>query len=342
MKQRISGISGVLSMPLYMLFRGGVWLKNRLYDWGMKKPVDFDARVISVGGISFGGAGKTPMVIYLAKTALEMADRIGKTAVVSRGYRRNTSGSIIVSDGKKVRASVYEAGDELYMIARRVDKIPVIADENRIRGAGTANERFGVKNIILDDAFQHRSISRKVDIVMLEPEVALGYSRYFLRENLASLKRADIIVSLDAGDYQREVIIKIISRHSGAELFFGIRKPKSFRALKDSSAKTVRHIQQLKTAAFCALANPGRFGDTLKKMGIHPVNILSFPDHCSYDLKDLDRIAHYFVTAGAEALITTEKDAVKLPPVLSGLPIYYLTIDLEIENSDRLRKLVFH
>lgn len=342
MNRRISGISGALLTPPYMLFRGVVWVKNRLYDWRLKKPAEIDARVISIGGISFGGSGKTPMAIYLAQAASEMVSQIGKTAVVSRGYRRTTSGSLIVSDGKKVRAPVYEAGDELYLIAKRVAKIPIIADENRIRGANMAVEELGAENIILDDGFQRRSLGRKVDIVMVEPEIALGNPRYLLREKITALRRADIIVVLDAEDYQREIIAENIGGHSGAQLFFGERRPRAFHSLKDGSKANIRRLQRLKTAAFCAIANPERFGDTLNQMGIHPASILSFPDHCAYGPKDLNKIARHYFTAGAEALITTEKDAVKLPALLNALPIYYLTIDLEIENSRDFQSLIFH
>lgn len=337
----MSGFTGFVLAPPYLLFRSGVAVKNGLYDRRVKKPARIDARVVSVGGLSFGGAGKSPMTIYLAARAAEMSSEIGKTAVVSRGYHRYSRGFMLVSDGKKLMAGVQQAGDELYMIAKRVPQVVVIADENRIRGAKSAVEMFGVKNIILDDAFQRRSIGRNLDVVMVEPELALSKAGYFTREGFSSLRRAGTVVILDSQQEYREIILDNLRRFTEAELFFGRRKPFALYNLKNGKEVKPAALQSKRTSAFCGLANPGRLSETLNEMGLEVEKVLAFPDHRWYSERDLGKIARFFTDSGAEALITTEKDAVKLPPVLHSLPIYYLAIELEIEEGERLVELVF-
>jgi len=177
--------------------------------------------------------------------------------------------------------------------------------------------------------------------VMLEPHTVVNSGSYFLREKLSALKRADYIVVLDAEVSARGKLERKIANYSDAELFWGWRIPQRFVSLRDGSFLSDEELKYRKTAAFCAIANPGRFAATLNGLGIFPNGLLSFPDHCKYGPKDLDRLSRHFVTSGAEVLLTTEKDSVKLPGLLSTLPIYYLTIGLEIENNQDFVSRVF-
>jgi len=317
-----------------------MFLRNWIFDLEWMKPLRFPARVISIGGISFGGAGKTPMTIFLAETAEKQRNTLGQTAVISRGYRRTSRGLVIVSDGKKIKASAAEAGDELFLTAKRCPKTLAAADETRLKGVEYAIQA-GCQMILLDDSFQHRGIGREVDIVMLEEEAVLHPHRSFKRETLKSLKRASAIVILEAAIDKREVINRKLSKVSGAPVFWGRRIPQKIKSLKGSGVISDEALKYRKTAAFCALANPLNFARMLNGLGIYPKELLAFPDHCRYNPIDLDKIAKYFVTSGAEILLTTEKDAVKLPPILYSLPIYYLTIGLQIEEAEKLLKLAF-
>lgn len=343
MKQVKRGFIGAVLTPPYMLFRAGVRLKNILYDWEIKSPAEIDARVISVGGLSFGGAGKTPMTMLIAKMAAGLSVEIGATAVVSRGYRRRTVGFKLVSDGGEIKLGADDAGDELYMMAKNLPGIIIIADEYRARGARAAVEDFSVKNIILDDAFQYRILKRDFDIVMVEPDLAAGTAKYFLRENLSSLRRANAVVVLDAQEGLKDRIRYTLSPNgSDFKLFFGRRKPVTVHSLGDDRVVTIAGLRRKRLSAFCALANPLSFDFTLHKMGLEVDKLLSFPDHCRYCRHELDKLGGFFVSSGAEALITTEKDAVKLnAPALSNLPVYYLKIELELEGEEEFRRLVF-
>ena len=326
--------------PFYLIFRFLVIIRNKTFDWGWVKQEKYSARVISIGGISFGGAGKTPMTIFLAETAGKNRKILGKTAVISRGFGRSSKGMVVVSDSGKIKVSVKEAGDELYLLAKRCPKTVVAADAIRFEGAEYAIKQ-GCKTILLDDCFQHRFIHRDIDIVMLEPETVLRPHRYFQRESLKSLKRATAIVILEAAIAKREEITRRLSKFSQAPIFWGRRIPQRIKSLKGGNTISDETLKYRKTAAFCALANPTNFARTLNGLGIYPKELLAFPDHCRYNPPDLDKIARYFVTSGVEILLTTEKDAVKLPPLLHNLPIYYLTIGLQIEDAETLLKLVF-
>ena len=334
-------LSKTLALPFYTLYRTGVGLRNMMYNAGIYKSKTVDARIISVGGLSFGGSGKSPMTMYLASKAVAQSPEIGGTAVVSRGYRRMSRGFVVVSDGKSMHSSVHQAGDELFMIAGRVRKAVVIADENRYRGCENAVRMFGVKNIILDDGFQKRSLYRNVNIVMLELETLTSGAFSFKREGLSALKRADAVVILDSGEVDRESAVTKIAKYSDAKLFFGQRKPVEIRNQKNDKIVDVKKLQSKRVSAFCGLANPSQFDFSLRQIGIQCDKLLAFQDHCGYTERDLTKVAKFFVESGAEALICTEKDSVKLPPLMNSLPIYYLTIDLAIENEDDFLELVF-
>ncbi len=338
-----TGVKGAILTPPYALFQAGVGVKNLLYDWEIKTPAEVDARVISVGGLSFGGAGKTPMTLHLAKAAFRLKSRIGASAVVSRGYRRRSAGFQVVSEGKRIKLSPEEAGDELYMLAKNLRGVVILADELRVRGARAAVEDYSVKNIILDDAFQYRLIKRDFDIVMVEPELAAATEKYFLRERLSALRRAHALIVLDAQEGLRDRIRYTLSPNGmKARLFFGQRKPAGLFTLNGDKPVGFEAFRAKRLSAFCALANPLRFDYSLHKMGLKVDKLLSFPDHCRYDRRELDKLGRFFIESGAGALLTTEKDAVKLrTPALNLLPIYYLKIELELEGEDELMGLVF-
>ncbi len=340
MNDRVTVLNAPFTFPIYVIYRFGVFLKNLAFSFKFEQPKRVSAHTVSIGGLSFGGAGKTPMAMLLAECCSKYTDSLGKTAVISRGYRRSSRGFLLVSDGERMRASVKAAGDELCMLARYVPDAIVIADENRYRAAKFAVERFDCRIILLDDCFQHRYVHRDIDIVMLEPEVALHPRRFYLREGMAALKRAGIVVVLDAEYDSRAEISARIAKYTDAAVFWGRRIPGNFRLLSDNSEISDEELKYRRTAAFCALANPQRFAATLQRMGINPENLLAFPDHCEYSPKDIDKVARFFTATKAEVLLTTEKDAVKLPQIVNNLPIYYLTISIELEERDRFLEKV--
>ncbi|MBL7190220.1 tetraacyldisaccharide 4'-kinase [bacterium] len=337
-------IKTLILVPIYGIFRLIVRIRNFLYDTGLRKSItpDTDARIISIGGISFGGSGKTPMSIYAAKIAVEKYTARQSTAVVSRGYARLSRGFQIVSDGKKLLTDVLDAGDEPYMIAKNIRKAVIAVDVDRIRAVNILSNIFPLKTVILDDCFQHRRIYRDLDIVMVEPDILVDRGRgWFIREKLSALKRADAVVVLDAEEQDRSIIKKNAGRYSQAKFFFGKRKIAGAYYIKDDSKVSIDMLKRKKAAGFCGIAEPQRFYDSLEDLGIHIDELLSFKDHCRYTSSEQEKISRFFVESGAEIMITTEKDAVKLPPILHLLPIYYLAVRIELENEDAFKKMLF-
>jgi tetraacyldisaccharide 4'-kinase len=176
---------------------------------------------------------------------------------------------------------------------------------------------------------------------MLEPEVVLHPKRFFLRENLNSLQRANIVVVLDVKENERDLISGKISKFTNAKLFFGFRQIDNLYSLAEKKALDLSYLKNRRISAFCGIAHPERFMKTLLNLNFNIVGFLTFPDHCEYKNRELEKLAKFFNDTSAEILITTEKDAVKLPHLLFNLPLYYLSLKLQLENESEFLSLVF-
>ena len=195
MTPSLSGKSRYLLFPLALFYWGAVLWRNLFYTIGFFVTRHLPVPVISVGNLTVGGTGKTPAVIYLAQ---KLQENGFKPAVLSRGYGRRTTGTVVVSDGEKCLAGWEKGGDEPYLMAKRLSGIPVVVDELRYRGGCFIVEKFHPDVILLDDAFQHRALARDLDIVLLNsqdsPEAykMLPYGK--LREPPFHLRRADVLI----------------------------------------------------------------------------------------------------------------------------------------------------
>ena len=151
-----------LFMPMSWLYGCTIWVRNQFYNFGWMKTTSFDKPVISVGNITSGGTGKTPLVIYLAQLLLRNGKQPG---IISRGYGRKSQGIQIVHDGKKLLIDAKTSGDEPYLMARVLKKVPVVVCEDRSRGIRQLLDYYSVNVIIMDDSFQHRKVNRDLDIL---------------------------------------------------------------------------------------------------------------------------------------------------------------------------------
>ena len=170
-------------------------IRNWLFDIGILKSVDVGVPVISVGNITAGGTGKTPIVENIAKIFIEQGKKV---AIVSRGFGRASRGTVVVSDGKNILAKAKDAGDEPLYLAQRFNSVIVVVDEQRVRGAQLAVTKYGAEIILLDDGFQHRYLKRDIDIVLMDsqnsPFVTSLLPAGYRREPLRSLQRANAII----------------------------------------------------------------------------------------------------------------------------------------------------
>jgi tetraacyldisaccharide 4'-kinase len=306
------------------LYRAGCQIKNWLYSLRILKPKRPPLPVISVGNISFGGSEKTPTAIHL----LEFLEGRGlKPALVTRGYKgRWEKKGGVLSDGKSISGSWQDSGDEPFMVALNRPEAGVFIGKNRLLSCQRAKQS-GFKLAVLDDGFQHRRLQRDIDIVLFDP-----LRKIALREPFSSLKRADILlIKKHAPSPKKEVE----ARFPETKVFeYSVRCQGLFRVGKKEEEK-IEDFKKKKIIAFCGIARPERFIFTLKEEGIEPLYLFRFPDHHPYPPSSGEKIRQKYEALGADAILTTEKDAVKLVnnKSLSLLPIYYLKIGLELEKE---------
>ena len=192
----MNSLLGYLLFPVLVLYRFIILLRNFCYDKKLIKTNQLPCDVISIGNISFGGTGKTPTVLYLCK--MLQKNKKKDIAILSRGYKRNTHGTILVSSGNGPLKNWQAVGDESYMMAQKTKNIPIVVDSNRYRGGKYLIKKFNTKIIILDDGFQHRALSRNLDIVLIngqaKPSDYSFLTTNLIRETWISLKRADAVI----------------------------------------------------------------------------------------------------------------------------------------------------
>ena len=285
------------------LFYGiGSGLKNKLYDKGILKPHKVDAFVISVGNLTTGGVGKTPVVAEIAKYLMEKGE---KTAIISRGYGGKLSNKNInvISDGKTTFYEAEMAGDEPFWLAQNT-KAVVITSKNRVKASEFAIKNYGVTKIILDDGFQHRKLHRDLDIVLMDSEKGFGNENLLpagpLREGTEAFSRIDklVIVSKNTDHSRAEKLAKIMGKKLKLKTLVAKAEPDIVYNIKTGEEL----LKGTKAYAICAIGQPEQFYAFLKDYDI--VSTITFDDHHRYTEEEISKING--------DIITTEKDAVKL------------------------------
>jgi tetraacyldisaccharide 4'-kinase len=303
--------------PVSVLYRFAVQSRNCLYDTGSLRTHKISVPVISVGNITAGGTGKTPLVIWLAKYISPKK----KCAIITRGY-------------KAARDSV----DEPSLLARSVSDTPVVVNPDRVAGARLAVNN-GAEVLILDDAFQHRRLARDIDIVTVDATCPFGYGKVLpaglLREPLGCLARADavIITRADQVDKQRidEIETTIKAFNSSLAVATAVHKPLTLTDGRGVELEPA-YIKGKKVFAFCGIGNPDAFVTTLKSLGAAITGSSFYDDHYHYSKADIEQLAANAEATEAELAITTEKDFSKIEVQwLKNAPVDFAYLAVEIE-----------
>jgi len=326
-------------------FYGAVaFLRNRFYDWGVWRTRRLPAAVVSVGNLSAGGTGKTPVTLALAQL-LQRPPYSAKVAVLSRGYRRKSQGLQWVSAGAGSLCDWEASGDEPQIFARRLRGVPVAVDADRVRGGAALIKEYSPRVILLDDGFQHRRLARDLDIVLMDPQRDLRDAvlpRGLLREPLSSLGRADLILLMaqEGESMVFEESWKYCADRYGEERLLACRSQRSAcYELRSGEKVSLEGLSGVRLLPFCGIAKPENFLLTLGGLGAEIPILIRFRDHHVYSLRDLERLALVYAKQKAQYLITTEKDAVKLGGLFHALPILVLQTEIEwlrgIENLQR-------
>jgi tetraacyldisaccharide 4'-kinase len=290
------------------IFSCFVGKRNYRYDNGFNEIVRVRVPVISVGNLSVGGTGKTPMIACLAELLKGAGFRPG---IVGRGYGKIEKGTVVVSDGKQIFKTALLGGDEMLMLARSCS-VPVVADEIKSRAAKVISEQFDIDCIIVDDGFQHRRLARDLDIVLLDEKTLAKpflIPKGRLREPLSSLKRADLIClpeNVELTDSAKEFI------RPDATVVRFLTQNKTITDMATRQEIESSQIIRANSIAFCGIANPERFERSLADRGISPLEFLKFSDHKRYSRALVRTIVRAANRNKARYIITTEKDSVKI------------------------------
>jgi len=339
------GLSSLILLlaPFSLLYGLIVMLRNRLFDRGVVRSERLACRVVSIGNLTVGGTGKTPMVIQLARMLRENGYR---PAVLSRGYGGTSKHPVnVVSKGAEPLMRQHEAGDEPVLIAKSLTGIPVLTGPRRALTGDWAIKNLNADALILDDGFQHRHLFRDIDIVLLSAAGPFGNGRLLpggpLREPLRTLKRADIIIA--TGTYDDVAAGRTIALPDGIEapVFRCYYKPHSLLQGEQDTAFPLDMIKGKKICAFAGIGNPMAFLKTLRALGADVAVFMPFPDHHRYKPADVTLIAERTRQYQAEMIVTTEKDKIKTEDfdfILRG--VYALRIEMEFlsgrEDFERL------
>ena len=334
-----------LLVPIYAFI---IWLRNYLFDKNFLKSKSVNAKVFSVGNITIGGSGKTPVTIYLANLLKRKGSKVG---VISRGYGRKSKGYLLVSDEKKILTTVDKSGDEIYHTVLDCS-VPAAVAENRVKGAERLISDTDVDTIILDDAFQHRWIKRDADLLVIDQNF-LREKNFFthnllptgvMREPLSSIKRADVIIINRKFMEKKPILEKRTDFLAGIKIFTGFYKAISFFDLKSNTELSLEEFQGQKSLVVSGIASPVSFLNILKQTKVDTQNKLIFKDHKRYTYDDIQRIRQLFYSTNSHSVVTTEKDAVKLTQFsreLDDIDIYYLKIKFLLDDEDSFNGFIF-
>jgi tetraacyldisaccharide 4'-kinase len=319
-------------------YRAGLGARDWLYRRGVLRSRAVAPVVVSIGNLTVGGTGKTPATELAALTLASLGRR---PAIVSRGYRRRSRGVQIVADTASIRLDPEDAGDEPFLLARRLPGVPVIVGANRHEAACVAVERFGVNAIVLDDGFQHRTLEKDLEIVMVRADEPWGNGRLLpsgpLREPLAALVRADLVVATGVTrDADADAVRLGVARHAArVPVLAAVYTPAECWRAGRMEPLPLARLAGLRVLAFSGVGSPAGFERTLTQLGAILDDVVVFDDHHWYSGADLDDLAARAARRGVDALVTTEKDWVRLRALpLPARPLYVVSIRLDLVTGE--------
>ncbi|HEY6046846.1 MAG TPA: tetraacyldisaccharide 4'-kinase [Pyrinomonadaceae bacterium] len=329
--------------PLGLLYGAAMRARASLYERRIFRTHQIGKPVISVGNLTTGGTGKTPLVAAIAQHLAQEGRRV---CILTRGYGRENPGRrVVVSDGNQILAGVTETGDEPLMLAEQLKgKAAVICDADRVAAARFAEEELASDVFILDDGFQNLRIARDVNVVTIDATNPWGSKHVLpagiLREPLRALGRADCVVVTRADQAIEAHLLNQIERLSSAPVLSSRMVVSGIRPIQSAEpAQSKTSLTRQPVAAFCAVGNPQGFFHLLRAdfdlTSTHP-----FRDHHQFTQAGIDRVTRDALAAGAKALVTTAKDEVKLRSLRLDLPCYVVDIAIEVSSPDKLFDLI--
>ena len=351
-------------------YRMAVQFRLWLYDKRFIRNHALGCQVVSIGNVSCGGTGKTPVVEVFAKSLNKQGRKV---AILSRGYRSKEQRSFfqklqgffstrkrevmpprVVSDGRDLLLQSDAAGDEPYMLASNLKDVAVLVDKDRVNSGLYAIEEYGIDTLILDDGFQYLRLKAHVNIVLVDSTCPFSnhhvLPRGVLREPIKNLRRADYIflTKSNGGNHLRHLKTFIRKHNRRAEIIECCHKPMHLeRVFMRGAQQPLSDLKNCKVAAISAIAKPESFEAFLKDYGADIVHTARYADHHRYTEQQILDFVNQAKAAGAEMIVTTEKDAVRIPRILrEDINFYFLRVEIDIlsgqENFDQcIRRICF-
>ncbi|MDD4017506.1 MAG: tetraacyldisaccharide 4'-kinase [Kiritimatiellae bacterium] len=328
-------------------FKGVVLLRLFLYNVGICRRYPLGCQVISVGNITAGGTGKTPVVEIFARE-LQKSGR--KVAILSRGYRKKElpwcqrlfreqiEPPRVVSDGKRLLLDSELGGDEPYMLASNLPGVVVLVDKNRVKSGRYAVKRFGCDTLILDDGFQYQKLKHRLEVVLVDKTNPFGnchlLPRGVLREPVRNLKRADFIFITKSDGNSEELRTRIRELNKTAEIIECRHRSCYLQNVYTAERVPLEWLKGRTVTSLSGIAVPQSFENSLRTMGARVIYCERYADHHRYHAQEIIDAVNKSADLHADALVTTEKDAVRFPRLeTTPLPVFYLRVDIELLNG---------
>lgn len=327
-----------------------VQLRLWLYQHGIVRSHVPGIQVISVGNLTVGGTGKTPIVEVFARL---LQERGRKVAILSRGYKRvkppfwrqvwgrltfqaDTEKPLVVSDGKRLLLDSATSGDEPYMLASNLPNVAVLVDKDRVKSCKYAIRELGCDTLVLDDGFQYMALRHRLDIALVDCTNPFGnrfmLPRGILREPVRSIKRAGFIFMTKSDGQNGEALRRQLRElNPDAEISECRHCPRYLKNVFTSERQPLAYLEGRRVGALSGIAVPRGFEEELIRQGAQVVYAKRYSDHHRYTQQEIIEVINASLEAGAEAVITTEKDAVRFPHLgRRDLPIYFLRVEIEM------------
>ncbi len=340
----MSLISNLVLPPLSLVYRAVTKTRLAAYKKGLLSITRLDAPLISVGNLTTGGTGKTPLVEQVCRILARSQRRV---CVLTRGYGRvNPGARVLVSDGSTVLATAAEAGDEPFLLAQNLKGLAaVVSDADRATAGQWVKENLGADVFVLDDGFQHLRLARDLDLLVIDATNPWGGGRLLpygrLREPRSEVSRADCIIVTRADQSGNLLSLKeeICRFNNSSPILTSTMTVRSITRLASTVEEEIDSVPQ-PVAAFCAIGNPKSFFDQLRLLELNPIFTREFPDHHRYTPANIESLNQKSKAAGVRSLITTAKDAVKLQADSLDVPCYVLNIEISIEDDRRFTEMI--
>lgn len=335
----IPGIIRAVLSILAIIYAVGLKFYLFLYRIGVRRATHLTCPVVCVGNLTTGGTGKTPTTQMLCRLLMQKGKRV---AVIIRGYGGEYEHRCgLVSDGEQMLLSARQAGDEAYLLARTLPGVPVAVGRDRIRTGRLVARECKPDIIVMDDGMQHWRLHRDLDIALLnacEPfDNGWTFPRGMLREPKSHLRRARIVLLTNtrrAGDDQVERVRREAARLApGRPIFVGDLSPVALLDIQGRETAELEWLNGRRVTAVSALGNPDSFESMLGEQGAILADKFRFPDHHEVTRDEFDEIARKSERVRAEAVITTEKDAVKMTAVDAAIPVHVMRVAMIVSDE---------